>query len=397
MNKLLQINVSANSGSTGKIAEQIGLLAEKNGWNVWMAYGRTNNDSRLKTIRIGSDIDVKEHGFETRFFDNHGLASRTATKRFIEQIKEIKPDVIHLHNIHGYYLNYPILFRYLKEWGGPVVWTLHDCWPITGHCSYFMHSGCERWKTQCYDCPSLNEYPSSLLIDGSRRNFNYKKYYFSSIASQLTLVPVSNYVGGYIPESFLNEAKIEVIHNGIDLSVFKPYDEPKENLILGVANVWDTRKGLQDFYKLREILPSEFRILLVGLSQKQLSNLPYGVEGLTRTTNQDELARLYSNSLALVNPTYEDNYPTVNLEAIACGTPVITYMTGGSPESITNKTGYILKQGDVVGIANAVRHIADGAISSSDCRDYSLKHFSNTECFQTYINLYNHFCTCPMA
>lgn len=387
--KLLQINVSANNGSTGKIAEQIGLMAENVGWDVWMAYGRTNNNSRLKTIKIGSDLDVKFHGVESRIFDNHGLASRNATKRFIDQVKEIKPDLIHLHNIHGYYLNYPILFRFLKEWGGPLVWTLHDCWPITGHCSYFMLSGCKKWKSQCHDCPSLREYPASLLLDGSKRNYNLKKEYFSEIASQLTLVPVSYYVADYLSESFLKDANIKVIHNGIDLNVFKPSETPKEKLVLGVANVWETRKGLHDFFKLRELLSDEYRILLVGLSERQISNLPNGIEGLTRTTNQKGLAELYSKSMVLVDPTYEDNYPTVNLEAIACGSPVITYRTGGSPESITNKTGFVLDQGDIKGIVDSITKIEEGAISSIDCREYALEHFSNTECFREYLTLYD--------
>lgn len=387
--KLLQINVTANQGSTGKIAEQIGLLAQSAGWESWMAYGRINNGSSLQSLRIGNDIDIKWHGLETRISDNHGLASRHATRQFIARIKKIDPDIIHLHNIHGYYLNYPLLFEFLKEWGGPVVWTLHDCWPMTGHCAYFMMSGCEKWKTGCHDCPSLDAYPASCFIDGSARNFRIKKAYFSSIAGQLTLVPVSDYVAGYLPESFLRDADVRVIHNGIDLDKFRPQDEPKEKIVLGVANVWEPRKGLDDFYKLRASLPNEYGIILVGLSEKQISALPEGILGISRTANQHELARIYSKATALVNPTYEDNYPTVNLEAIACGTPVITYRTGGSPESLTPETGVVLEQGDIAGIVSSIKALDGKPSIVSNCRAHAEANFDQKNCFRSYLDLYN--------
>lgn len=389
MPKLLQINVSANKGSTGKIAEQIGLLAKTEGWESWLAYGRSNNNSSLNTIRIGNDADIRMHGIQSRFFDNHGLASAKSTRQFIEKIREIKPDVIHLHNIHGYYLNYPILFDYVKAWGGPVVWTLHDCWPFTGHCAYFMMNGCEKWKIECHNCPSIQSYPKSLFWDGSIRNFQLKKKYFSAIASQLTLVPVSNYMANYLSDSFLRDAKVQVIHNGIDLSIFHPYEYVKERIVLGVANVWEPRKGLFDFFELRKLLTSDWQIKLIGLSKKQLKELPPGIEGITRTANQHELAKLYSSASVLVNPTYEDNYPTVNLEAIACGTPVITYRTGGSPESITSETGIVLPKGDINGIAEAINTLSESSRSKHKCRKYAESHFDQANCFWEYIKLYN--------
>lgn len=388
MPKLLQINVSANHGSTGKIAEQIGLLAQKEGWDSYIAYGRSNVNSHLKTIRIGSDLDVMRHGMTTRIFDNHGLGSRHATIKFVKQLKEFNPDIIHFHNIHGYYLNYPILFKYLKEWGGPVAWTLHDCWPFTGHCAYFMMSGCEKWKSSCHDCPSLKSYPASYLFDGSRRNFRLKEKYFTSLGDKLTLVPVSNYVGNYLKDSFFRNTKMHVIHNGINLDVFKPC-APKENFVLGVANIWEPRKGLHDFYKLRKVLPFDYKILLVGLSDKQIKDLPEGIDGMKRTNGQGELAKLYSSAIALINPTYEDNYPTVNLEAIACGTPVITYDTGGSPESITRETGIVLQQGNIAGIVDGISKANKGYFSVENCRKHAEENFDQTRCFQSYIDLYS--------
>jgi len=389
MSKLFQINVTANQGSTGKIAEQIGMLAIGHGWKSWIAYGRGKPHSKSELIRVGNGLDMRVHGVQSRLFDNHGLASKHVTRQLVERIKKINPDIIHLHNIHGYYLNYPILFDQLKRWGGPVVWTLHDCWPFTGHCAYFMMSGCEKWKSGCHDCKSLRSYPASLLCDRSEKNYALKREAFTSLGDRLTLVPVSDYVGNYVKDSFFRDTNSEVIHNGIDTDVFKPCAE-KEKLVLGVANVWEKRKGLEDFFELRKLLPDSYRMLLVGLSKKQLSMLPPGIEGIERTDGQAQLAQIYSSASVLVNPTYEDNYPTVNLEAIACGTPVITYNTGGSPESVTKDTGLVVKQGDINSVVDAImRFDKDGCPSISDCREYAEKHFNQKDCFTAYIDLYN--------
>lgn len=388
MPKLLQINVTANSGSHGKIAEGIGKLAMDSGWDSWIAYGRGNSQSASNLIRIGNDLEIKLHGIETRIFDNHGLASKRVTRRFIEQVKEISPDIIHLHNIHGYYLNYPILFEYLREWGGPVVWTLHDCWSFTGHCSHFMLTGCDKWKTRCNSCGNLKAYPKSLLFDNSSKNFDIKKNSFLSLGEKLVLVPVSYFVGNYLKDSFFCNTKMKVIHNGIDLNVFSPSSE-KEKMILGVSNVWTPLKGLNDFFKLRRMLPHGYKIVMVGLTDKQIRNLPDDIIGIKRTEGQKELARLYSTAMVFVNPTYEDNYPTVNLESIACGTPVITYRTGGSPESITHNTGIIVEKGDVDGLLTAIKAIETGNHTPQNCRDYAEAHFDQRICFQEYIKLYN--------
>lgn len=387
MPKLLQINVTANQGSTGKIAEQVGRLVMSHGWESWIAYGRGVPRSESGLIRIGNDLDMRIHGAQSRLFDNHGLASRGVTKQFIKTVREINPDIVHLHNIHGYYLNYPILFEWLKEWGGPVVWTLHDCWPFTGHCAYFMMSRCEKWRTGCHDCGSLRSYPASLLADSSKRNYDLKKRIFTSLGDRLTMVPVSHYVGDYLKDSFFRDTRCEVIHNGIDTDVFRPCAD-KAKMVLGVANVWEPRKGLEDFYRLRECLPADYRILLVGLTPTQIKHLPRGIDGISRTENQQELAKLYSQAIALVNPTYEDNYPTVNLEAIACGTPVITYRTGGSPESLTEATGRVLEQGDIRGIADAINGFEGNSSIGKICRTYAEDNFNQKKCFDAYFRLY---------
>ena len=364
MLKLLQINTVANSGSTGRIAEGIGISAMKNGMESFVAYGRWAMPSKSRLIRIGGKLDYLWHGLESRLFDNHGLASRRATKRFLRKVDEIAPDIVHLHNIHGYFLNYPMLFRYLAEKKIPVVWTLHDCWSFTGHCVHFDFCGCDRWKTQCHDCPQKKTYPASFVFDRSAKNYADKKEFFT-LPENVTIVPVSCWLADLVASSFLKDYPRKVIYNGIDTDVFRPYDQTEmkakfglsgKKVVLGVASVWSPRKGLEDFVKLAALLPAEeYRIVLVGLSEKQKKLLPHGITGLTKTESAEELAQLYSAADVFVNPTWEDNYPTTNLEAISCGTQVVTYRTGGSPESVTEGNGFVVEKGDPEQLASAVR------------------------------------------
>ncbi|WP_289766186.1 glycosyltransferase [Bacteroides acidifaciens] len=394
MPTLLQINVTANWGSTGKIAEDIGKLAIEAGWDSWIAYGRGNPTSQSNLIRIGNDWDMRIHGLQSRLFDNHGLASKKVTEDFIHRIKEINPDIIHLHNIHGYYLNYQILFRYLKEYDVPIIWTLHDCWPFTGHCAYYDFAKCSRWQTECHDCPQLKSYPASLWRDRSTKNFFTKKDSFLGCRN-LTFVPVSDWLNGELKKSFLSGYPAVTIHNGIDLSVFTPAETVKEDstqkIILGVASVWDKRKGLEEFVRLRKLLPENYHITLVGLSNDQISTLPDGITGIRRTENVRQLADLYSMADVFVNPTLEDNFPTTNLEALACGTPVITYRTGGSPEAIDDTTGFIVDYQDVEALARQIVTVCEtNAISANVCRKRAENFYNKKIVFQQYISLYNH-------
>lgn len=387
--KLLQLNVTANWGSTGRIAEDIGQVAIENGWDSYIAYGRSHNPSKSNLIRIGTDYDINRHAILSRFLDNHGLSSKHATKQFIEDIKKISPDIIHLHNIHGYYLNYELLFKYLKSWGGPIVWTLHDIWPITGHCAYFGVEECQKWLSGCGNCKRLNTYPQSLFLDKSKSNFIRKQSAFSSL-SNLTLVPVSDWLSGLIGQSFLSDYPRLTIHNGVDTTLFSPGIKSKHPYVLGVASVWEERKGLQDFFKLREILPEEFQIRLVGLTESQIKTLPTGIVGIERTNSVSELADLYSSAIALVNPTYEDNFPTVNLEALSCGTPVITYNTGGSPEAVDANTGLIVDKGNYKGLADSIMAIyaKDMERLKIECRNRAMQFFAKDVCYSKYISEY---------
>src|SRR5690554_4239501 len=249
MKKILKINTVVNSGSTGRITEEIGQLAIKAGWKSYIAYGRNKRPSESELIKIGNSWDNKMHGLQTRLFDMHGLASKNATNDLVIQIKKIKPDIIHLHNIHGYYLNYEILFSFLNVVNIPVVWTLHDCWPITGHCTYFTYVGCNKWETECFSCPQKTNYPASFLIDRSKKNFNRKKELFNSLMD-VTIVPVSNWLSDILKKSFLHKYPVRVINNGINTEVFKPtessefrvkYSIENKFILLGVAIDWEPR------------------------------------------------------------------------------------------------------------------------------------------------------------
>lgn len=391
MPTLLQIDSSANASSHGKIAEAIGRLVLERGWRSVMAYGRRVNPSQSELIRVGTEFDLKEHGVESRLLDNHGLASRSATRKFLKQVDEIKPDIVHLHNIHGYYLNYRLLFEYLNARDIPVVWTLHDCWSFTGHCAHFVTAGCIKWKTKCYDCPLKGDYPKSL-VDCSHRNFQLKKTLFTA-NKNLHIVTVSDWLAGLVRESFFKGKDIRVIKNGVDLNVFKPIETQHKAKfrVLGISSIWTKEKGLDDICQLWTLLDKQrFEIFLVGLNDNQLKRLPDGISGIKRTESLDELASLYSSADVLVNPTYADTFPTVNLEALACGTPIVTYRTGGSPEAVTDKTGVIVEQGDIQGLACAIEKICtkDRKQMSVDCRNLAELSFCNHDRYKDYLKVY---------
>ena len=402
--RLLQINpvIRANT-STGRIMQEIGELAMANGWESYIAYSYGRDGIKpcsSKLVPVGNRLDVAWHGLWTRLTDRHGLASCRATSSFIREIERIKPDIIHIHNIHGYFLNYKILFEYLSKANIPVVWTVHDCWLYTGHCYYYSFAGCDKWKTHCDNCPQRKEFPASWFVDRSRKNFADKKAAFTSIPKErMTIVPVSEWIKGEMQQSFLKDANFQVIHNGINLDNFQIRDSKvirtkyglgDRHIILGVASIWMEEKGWDDFMQMAAQLRPDEVIVLVGVTEEQKKALPANVIGISRTENVHQLAELYSAAVALVNPTWQDNYPTVNLEAIACGTPVVTYRTGGSIEAITPDTGIIVEQGNIQGLLEAVRMIGQRGKGyyQKACRQYAVENFKKEERYAEYMRLY---------
>ena len=326
--KILLVNSVCGKGSTGKICGALAEIAEKNGDKTLIAYGRGAAAEKYaeRAVKIDTDGEVRLNGIKARLFDNEGFNAKAATKRLLHLIKDWRPDVIHLHNIHGYYLNVEMLFRYLKtSYTGKVVWTLHDCWAFTGHCSYFDDPFCDKWKTGCGNCIRTRDYPKAFS-DKSARNYEKKKRVFTGVKN-LTIVTPSQWLADLVKQSFLKDYPIEVIHNGINLNVFRPTESDfrerfkiRENqfLLLGVAFDWGSRKGLDVFAELARRLDKEkYKIVLVGTNDVVDKQLPKEIISIHRTQNQAELAEIYSAADLFVNPTREENYPTVNMEAIA--------------------------------------------------------------------------------
>ncbi len=398
MFKIFQISSELNVGSVGRIAEQIGEEIIAANGESYIAYGRERRESASHAITIGNKWSVIRHVILTRFTDRHGFGSKKATENLIREIRKVNPDIIHLQHVHGYFVNIELLFDYLSSANIPVVWTFHDCWSFTGHCAYYEFIGCEKWKTQCEKCPQIDKYPKSYR-DNSYDNFLIKKRLFNAVPN-LTIVPVSYWLGEETKKSFLNGNKIEVIQNGIDLETFNICEETDirekyhigdKFLILGVANPWDERKGLKYFLRLAEMIPDDMQILLVGLEEKIIKTLPRNIIGLQRTGNVQELAELYSAADVFVNPTLEDTFPTTNLEALACGTPVITFQSGGSPEAVDEYTGIVVEKGNQQKLYNAVLEIYKNTKLryKEHCRKRAVENFNKKNAFKKYIELYH--------
>ena len=340
--RYLFINTGAGYASTGRIAAEKCRELMAQGHECTIAYGRDKvNCNDIPTVRIGTPWDYRIHGIQTRIFDNHGFGSETATKKFLQWVREYDPDVIWLHNVHGYYIHVGLLFEYLRYCGKKIYWTLHDCWSFTGHCAYFDFVGCDRWKTGCHHCPQKKAYPASMVMDNSQENYAAKQYYFTGIPN-LTLITPSQWLADILQESILREYPVEVVYNTINTEIFRPtpsdfrkkHGLEEKKIILGVASVWEERKGMRDFVRLQEHLDDSFRIVLIGVTEADRKMLPDSILALPRTASARELAEVYSAADLYFNPTYEDNYPTVNLEARSCGTRILCYDTGGCRETM---------------------------------------------------------------
>ena len=389
--RVLQINATYKIGSTGKIVAGLSDIMANEGIEnyVLCAYSNEINDNLYIMSKCRYPNNARLNILRMMITGLNGYFRKSDTQKDLEWIDSIKPDVIHIHNIHGDWINISLVFNYIKKRNLPVIWTFHDCWPFTGRCSYFDMCGCEKWKTQCQKCLNKSTYPTTLLFDFSKKMYKDKKRFFSGLNKAFIVTP-SMWLGCYVKDSFLSNNKIITIHNGINTQKYTPGNckhQNDERIILGVANSWAERKGLEDFIKLDKLINHDkYRIILVGLNEKQLKGLPNTIEGIKRTNSEDELIGLYQNAYVFVNPTYQDNYPTTNMEALACGTPVITYNTGGSPESIDKTVGLVIPQGDIEAIANSLDFIS--MIDRAECRRFAEKTHEKSICFREYIKLY---------
>ena len=351
--KYLFINSVAGVGSTGRIAADKCRELMKDGHECVLAYGRScANCDDIQTVRIGSDLDVRLHGVMNRIFDNHGFNSAGAAKRFLRWVREYDPDVIWLHNIHGYYLHVGQLFEYLRFSGKKIIWTLHDCWSFTGHCAYFDYVRCDKWKTGCEKCPQKKGYPASLLMDGSSENYASKKYWFTGIPNLTIQVP-SQWLADRVKAGFLREYPVEVVYNTVNREVFKPtpgdfrqkHHLQDKTILLGVANIWEERKGLKDFVALSRLLDDRYKIVLVGLTPEQSRELPDSILYLPRTDNIRQLVEIYSAADLYINPSVEETFGMTTLEAQYCGTPSVVYKDTACEEIVRRFGGQAVERG----------------------------------------------------
>ena len=390
--KVLFVNLVYGIGSTGKIIADIMNLLKKYGNDVKALYGTGACSDNADTVKVSGKLEYYFHNAVSRFTDHAGLYSWAATRKMIREIRAFQPDLIHLHTLHGFYVNYEMLFRFLKEANIPVVWTLHDCWTFTGHCTHFSQVKCIQWQTECRDCKLLYRYPQCYWKGDVRRNFLRKKAAFTGVKN-LTITTPSQWLADQVSRSFLQNYPITVIPNGIDRMIFSPqpsslrekYHLEDKKIVLGVANAWNARKGLPDLLTLADRLGSDYQGVLFGLIEKQLPDIPSDVLGLLRTANQTELAQWYTAADVFVNPTYEDTFPSVDLEAQACGTPVVVYETDGCPETVMPGNGLLIPQGDMQALENAVKTIADSGRRADPQR---MAQFDREQAYQGYIKLY---------
>lgn len=386
--KVLQINIFGNL-STGRIVVDLYRTLVENGYEGKVAFARNSIAEDVPYFKIGNMANVFIDGILTRLTDKAGFYSKVVTKKLIKKIVEYNPDIIHLHNLHGYYINIEILFKYLKECGKPVVWTLHDCWAFTGHCCYYTMVQCEKWITGCCACPQKKAYPASILRDNSIWNYQKKKELFTSV-KKMQLVTVSKWLEGEVKKSFLKDIPCTTIYNGIDLNVFKPtksdfrekYNLEDKFIILGVASTWDKRKGLDDFIRLSRMLEDDYRIVLIGVNNKEKQKFTKNMIGISRIDNIETLAGLYTTADVFFNASVEETFGLPTVEAMACGTPVIVYNCTALPEVVNEEVGFIIEPhnlGAVVKILKTRPKKIDALLAQK---------YSKTVCYAHYIDLY---------
>lgn len=387
--KIVELN-SMNFGSTGKIMLGIAEVARIEGDEVWTYNpdGRTQKKGILENYTIGSRYERFISAKINYFTGKQGALNLIGTYKFLSKLEQIKPDIIHFHNLHSNYINFALLFKYINKNNIKVVWTLHDCWAFTGQCPYFDIVQCEKWISGCYSCPMIHQYPATKW-DNSRREYSRKKKIFTSVKNMLIVTP-SQWLADLTRDSFLNKYPVEVIYNGINLSIFQPrfsdfrnkYRIENKFIILGVAFSWGIRKGQDRFEKLAEKLDERFQIVLVGINGKDVKSDK--IICITKTDNQQQLAEIYTAADVLLNPTREDNFPTVNIEALACGTPVLSYGAGGSAEAFDKKSGTIVSDDTVV---ETLKKLYKENLKKENCI-IRAKQFDQNKKFKEYVDLY---------
>lgn len=389
--KIVQINATCGVGSTGKICVDISrMLSEKNIEN-YILYSSKSNGYELG-IECSDAKYIKLQALKSRLLGNYGFNSRKATKKMINELERIEPDIVHLHNIHGHDCNLEMLFEYFKEKKIKLIWTFHDCWAFTGYCTYFTISKCNKWQEQCANCIQMKKF--SWFFDKSESLFEKKKKLFEGL--DMTIVTPSEWLADMVRQSFLKDYPVQLIYNGIDLAIFKPttsefrkkYGLENKKIVLGVSVEWGERKGFDVFVDLAKKLPADYQVVLIGTNEKIDALLPKNIISVHRTQNQKELAEIYSVSDVFVNPTRDEVFGLVNVEALACGTPGITFNSGGSPECYDEACGFVVERDDVVSLEKEIIRICTDVPYTKEACINRAKEFDKNERYKEYLELY---------
>lgn len=399
--KVFQINTVYGTGSTGRIVADLKHKVEKQGGQCMAAYGRGYTEEE-NTYKIGNRVDMYMHALLTRITDKTAFYSKRNTRRLIDKIIEFEPDVIHLHNLHGYYLNIEILFDFLKKYNKPVIWTLHDCWSYTGHCSYYTAAKCEQWKEHCKQCTQKTQYPASRVKDNCSDNFEQKRRIFTGV-NNLTIVTPSRWLKKEVQQSFLKSYDVECIYNGIDLQTFQPrssdlrekYEIGDKKVILCVANVWSDRKGLPKVIELSsKIDTARYAVVVIGLSKKQMTQMPETVIAIERTANIEELIRWYSLADIYFNTSTEETLGLTTIEALACGTPALVFNSTAIAETIDETCGIIMDDFERADIIDSIIEIIEdggNVINDKNVGEFCIaraKEFELRKMEDAYLKLY---------
>lgn len=395
--KIVQINTTFNQGSIGRTTAEVHGYLVANG-DASYVFTSTVDDKANNVYCIGNTFDHKIHGLLSKLFGLQAYFSHVPTRKLLRKLDGIKPDVVHLRNLHSNYINLPMLLRYLAKKNIATVLTLHDCWFITGKCCYYTHVNCDKWKSECHDCPALKYDNVSWFFDRTRKVYNDKKRLFSAIP-RLAVCGNSQWTTDQASKSFLKDASyVGRIYNWIDQEVYHFEDcqdlRVKHNLegkfvVLGVSQGWSNRKGLDIFIKLANSLPL-VKFVLVG---KMNSNeqLPDNIISVGQTQNIKELCKYYSLADVFINPSLQETFGKVSAEALCCGTPIIVNNATANPELVGDGCGYVVNNNDIseyVSCLNRIQTAGKGAFSSK-CIAFAKENFDRETNIREYINLYH--------
>lgn len=389
--KVLQINSFFSVGGPPRIMNGIHDILKREAIDCRIAASREQMYDAPNSIMIGSKPGIYLHAIQSRLLDNEGFNAKRDTKKLIREIEAYDPDLIHLHNLHGYYINLEVLFDYIKQCGKPVVWTLHDCWPMTGHCPYFTRANCDRWKVGCHDCPMRKDYPTSLLVDQSAKNWRRKRSAFTGVP-YMTIVCVSKWLQNLVKDSFLSAYDTRVIYNGVNLAPYTPVKSDfrakhgleNKKVLVGVAMHWIPRKGLADYVELAKVVGPDTVIVLVGLTREQNASMPANIIGVPPTNNDRELAEIYSTADIGLNLSYEETFGLTSIESLACGTPIITYDQTAVPEISAMFGMPVVKAGDIHALAEMIEHTS----RKEQNIQVDVSYFEQERQYMQYVQLY---------